>query len=142
MRYCYNCDRITQGEPLFCNFCGRSYNVKLCPRMHPNPRTALACSRCGSKDLSTPGPKVPWWAPLLEFVLRCIPGALLALVSLLAIVAALEALAQNPDLLVRLVPLAIVLAVLWCLWSRLPKWFRELVYRLLKRRREGDRRSD
>ncbi len=31
MRYCNQCHRITAGEPLFCNFCGRSYDFKLCP---------------------------------------------------------------------------------------------------------------
>ena len=29
---------MTAGEPLFCNFCGRSYDLKLCPHRHPNPR--------------------------------------------------------------------------------------------------------
>lgn len=58
MRYCYHCGRITPGDPLFCNVCGRSFDRKLCPRLHPNPRSAEICSRCGSRELSTPQPKV------------------------------------------------------------------------------------
>ena len=59
MRYCNECHRMTAGEPLFCNFCGRSYDLKLCPHRHPNPRNAEICSECGSRDLSTPHPHVP-----------------------------------------------------------------------------------
>jgi hypothetical protein len=143
MKYCYNCNRITPGEPFFCNYCGRSYNVKLCPRMHPNARTAQACSRCGSRDLSQPGPKVPWWVPLLEVALQSIPGVLLAIASFLAVVAVLEALIQNPHVLGALILPLIALGVLWWMWGQIPRWLREAVYRLLKGKREGgDRRSD
>src|SRR5436853_4538857 len=99
MQYCNYCHRITAGEPLFCNFCGRSYNLKLCPHKHPNPRTAQACSQCGSRDFSTPQPKVPLWAPVLEFVLRLLPGGLLILGSIIAILVVLQTIAQNPGLL-------------------------------------------
>src|ERR1700738_624453 len=61
MKYCYNCNRATIREPLFCNFCGRSYNIKLCPKLHVNPRNAEPCSHCGSRELSLPQPKVPFW---------------------------------------------------------------------------------
>jgi hypothetical protein len=37
----------------------------------------------------------------------------------------------------------LALGVLWWMWGMLPKWFREAIYRLLKRRRDGDdRRRD
>ncbi|MGO9010635.1 MAG: hypothetical protein ACLQPN_11075 [Bryobacteraceae bacterium] len=143
MKYCYNCDRITAGEPLFCNFCGRSYDVKLCPRMHPNPRKAQACSRCGSRDLSTPQPKVPLWAPVLEFVLSCVPGFLLAAASVLAAVLVVRALLANPDALAALAMPLIALGVLWWMWGQIPAWFRKAIYRMLKRKRDGeDRRRD
>ena len=74
MKYCYNCNRVTIGEPLFCNFCGRSYNIKLCPKLHVNPRYAEACSHCGIRELSTPQPKVPFWATILLFFMSLIPG--------------------------------------------------------------------
>jgi hypothetical protein len=63
MKYCHHCGRLTSGEPMFCQFCGRSYDVKLCPRLHANPRWAEVCSQCGSRELSTPQPKVSFWNP-------------------------------------------------------------------------------
>ena len=70
MKYCYECGRMTGGEPRYCQFCGRTYDVKLCPRRHENPRFAEVCSQCGSRELSTPQPKVsPVWR-VLEFLAR------------------------------------------------------------------------
>jgi len=57
MRYCSNCSKLTAGKGPFCNFCGRSYNVRLCPRGHVNSRASEACSECGSMELSTPAPQ-------------------------------------------------------------------------------------
>jgi len=143
MKYCYNCNRITPGEPLFCNFCARSYNVKLCPRRHSNGRKAEACSQCGSRDLSTPQPKVPWWAPILEFVLSCVPGFLLTVNSILLAIAVIRELLENPAALVALVMPLIALAILWWMWGQIPAWFRKAIYRMLKRKRDGDdRRRD
>jgi len=142
MKYCYNCNRITPGEPLFCNFCGRSYNVKLCPRMHPNPRSAEACSQCGSRDLSTPQPRVPLWAPVLQFFLSLIPGFILTVLSILSVALVIRAILQSPRALTSLVFLLLALGVLWWIWSRIPQWFRKAIYKMLKRKRDGsDRRS-
>jgi hypothetical protein len=66
MKYCYHCGRITTGEPLFCMFCGRTYDVKLCPRLHVNARFADCCSQCGSRELSTPQPKVSFYRKAAE----------------------------------------------------------------------------
>ena len=83
MRFCYNCHRLTgstpNGEPLFCSFCGRTYNTKYCHRLHPNPRSAEVCAQCGSKDLTTPQPKVPFLLSPLLFLLTVLPGMLQAL---------------------------------------------------------------
>jgi RNA polymerase subunit RPABC4/transcription elongation factor Spt4 len=140
MRYCYNCNRITAGKPLFCNFCGRSYNVKLCPRLHPNPRKAEACSQCGSRDLSTPQPKVPLWVPVLELCLSLVPGLVLGVLSIGLVALLFKAIFENPRLLLATVFLAIALGVLWWMWSKIPLWFRRAVSNLLRRRREGERR--
>lgn len=137
MKYCYNCNRITPGEPSFCNSCGRSYNVKLCPRKHSNPRSALACSECGSRDLSTPQPRVPIWAQVLAFFVSFLPGLLLFVFSALAIVGVLADAAQNPQ---HGAAIVILLGLLWWMWSLIPQWFREAVYRFLKRKRDGEER--
>src|SRR5438552_3410484 len=76
MKYCYQCGRITAGEPVFCQSCGRSFDVKLCSRLHVNPRYAEVCSHCGSRELSTPQPKVPFSWKVLGFVLRITTGLL------------------------------------------------------------------
>jgi len=136
MKYCYNCDRITPGAPLFCNFCGCSYDVKLCPRRHANPRTAEACSQCGSRDLSTPQPRRPWWTTPLGFLLSALPGAFLTFASAVVLLVAVIAILQRPGMIVMLILLAIPFGILWAMWLETPAWFRRQVYKLLKRRRE------
>jgi hypothetical protein len=140
MKYCYHCNHITPGTPLFCNSCGRSYGVKLCPRRHVNPRTAEACSQCGSRDLSTPQPRVPWWVPLVEFAVSLLPGVILTVFSVTTVALLINAITNRPDLLFALVMLSVALGILWWVWSELPQWFRTLVYRMLKRRSDGENR--
>ncbi len=141
MRYCYNCNRITAGEPLFCNQCGRSFNVKLCPRLHPNPRNAEVCSQCGSRDLSTPQPKVPLWSRILVFLLSLVPGFILTILSVAVVVLLLKAIFQSPRMLFAIVLLAIAAGILSWIWSELPLWFRKAVYRLIKRKRDRNGRN-
>jgi len=131
MRYCYNCNRVTYGKPLFCNFCGRSYDVKLCPRLHPNGRNAQACSRCGSRDLSTPAPKAPAWISLAAYGLSLLPGFLLALISLLFVTVAIHAIFVNPRMLLASIFLALALSVLWVMWTRLPLALRQFIRKRL-----------
>lgn len=138
-RYCYNCNKITAGEPLFCQFCGRTYNVKLCSRLHPNPRTAQVCSQCGSRDMSTPQPKVPLWVPILELILQAIPGSLLTLVSVVAVVLFLLAILTRPALLLATIALLAALGFLWWAWSQIPISFRRAVSTLLMHRRQDSR---
>jgi hypothetical protein len=130
MKYCYQCGHMTAGEPLFCNSCGRSYDVKLCPRLHPNPRSAECCSQCGSRELSTPQPKIPMYLRLLAILARLGLGLLL----LYATLAVLVALLQSPEVQRSLVAMGLLLAALWILWSRLPDWFRDAIRSIWKNR--------
>jgi len=141
MKYCFNCNRITPGEPLFCNTCGGSYDWKLCPRRHKNPRTAEACSQCGSRDLSTPQPRRPVWVLPLGFVLAVLPGVFLIIASIAVLFAAIIAILQHPEMIVMLILLAIPFGILWGMWLEIPSWFRSWVYRLLKRKRERHERG-
>jgi RNA polymerase subunit RPABC4/transcription elongation factor Spt4 len=137
MRYCYNCNHVTQGKPLFCQFCGRTYSVKLCPRLHPNPRKAQVCSSCGSRDLSTPAPKQPFWVSLVAYAMSFVPGVLLFLFSILFVAALLHALFSNPRMLASFVFLALALTLLWAMWTRLPLALRQWIRRrLLDREKE------
>ena len=134
MKYCYQCGRMTNREPLFCNHCGRSYDVKLCPRMHQNPRGAEVCSKCGSRELSTPQPKIPMSWRLLAILVRLGLGLVLFYASLSLVIA----LVRTPEVQQAMVALGLLLAGLWWLWSKLPDWFQELIRALWKRKENKD----
>jgi hypothetical protein len=134
MKYCYQCGHLTDGEPLFCNHCGRSYDVKLCPRLHQNPRGAEVCSKCGSRELSRPQPMIPMSWRLLAILARLGLGLLLFSASLgLAIV-----LVRMPEVRRAFVGLGLLLGWLWWLWSKLPDWLQELIRKLWKRKQGRD----
>ncbi len=135
MKYCYECGRMTAGEPKYCQFCGRTYDVKLCARRHENPRFAEVCSQCGSRELSTPQPKVPFLSKALEFVARVLVGLLIAYVMLSFIYGMLT----TPETGNALVALALLLGILFFLWTMLPDWFKRLVRRSLGK---GGRHED
>lgn len=134
MKYCYECGRITAGEPLYCNFCGRSYDVKLCPRHHVNPRVADVCSQCGSRELSTPQPRVSVWWRVLEFLARVIFGLFFAYVALAVLLGVLEGLLSTPEAQNALLVIGLLVALLWWLWSKLPDSIRKLVRRSFERK--------
>jgi RNA polymerase subunit RPABC4/transcription elongation factor Spt4 len=134
MKYCYQCGKMTPGEPLYCGTCGRTYDVKLCPRHHVNPRGAQVCSKCGSRDFSTPQPMVPMSLRLLGILVRLGLGLLL----LYATLALLIALIRSPQVQQFFVACGILLAVLWGLWSQLPDWFREALREYVRTRRHDD----
>jgi hypothetical protein len=131
---------MTPGDPLYCNFCGRSYDLKLCPRHHPNPRIAELCSQCGSRELSTPQPRVSVWWRILEWLTRMFVGAFLVFLSVILLFEFLKAVLQSPEGQGAVVVLAILLGVLWWLWTLLPDWFRKFVKRSFERRRQSDER--
>jgi hypothetical protein len=136
MKHCYQCGRMTAGEPLFCSSCGRTYGVKLCPRLHVNPRSAEVCSQCGSREMSTPQPRVSIWWKVLEVLVEVSLGVLLVFVTAAVVVAALESAQVQNGLLV----LAVLVGLLWWLWSQLPEWFRKLVRKALRRKERGRER--
>jgi len=140
MKYCYQCGRLTPGEPLFCNFCGRSYDVKLCPRLHINPRIAEVCSQCGSREFSTPQPRVSLSWRAFEALVRVLLGSLITVASLLVLAGIFKAVLERPQIQVGLLVLAVLVALLWWLWAQLPNWFRKAVHTALMRRRHGHER--
>lgn len=132
MKYCYNCNRVTVGEPLFCNFCGKSYNVKLCPRLHVNPRSAEICSQCGSRDLSSPQPRVPFRVRLFVGPVTILLGVFILSLTLLLVLIFLKEVFSNTNVLNDLIGIGIMLGVLWWIWLQLPLWMRKTMYRLLR----------
>jgi DNA-directed RNA polymerase subunit RPC12/RpoP len=125
---------MTAGDPLYCGTCGRTYDVKLCPRAHVNPRGAEVCSRCGSRELSTPQPKIPMTLRLLALLARLGLGLLLFYATLSLAVA----LIRTPEVQRALVAFGVLLAVLWWLWSKLPDWFQEAIRSFWTNRRRND----
>jgi hypothetical protein len=140
MTYCFHCGKLTSGEPLFCNRCGRSYDVRLCPRQHPNPRHADCCSQCGSRELSTPQPKVSLWWHVLAFLIRVLLGTLLTVLSVLVVLAILTELIQRTEVQEGLAVLGILLSGLWFLWARLPDWLREMIRRSTRKKERRNER--
>ncbi len=135
MKYCYECGHVTGGEPLYCHFCGRTYDVKLCPRHHANPRFAEVCSQCGSRDLSTPQPKVSLLWRVGAVLVRILLGALLVAAS----IALLVALLSMREVQNGLIAIGLLLVGLWFLWSLLPDWFQKAIHWALKKKEHRNR---
>ena len=134
MKYCYQCGKMTPGDPLYCTSCGRTYDLKLCPRQHPNARGVDVCAKCGSRDLSTPQPRIPMSLRLLALLLRLGLGLLLFYATLCFVVA----LFNSPQVRQFFVAFGILMAILWGLWAKLPDWFQEAIRSLWVRRRQRD----
>jgi hypothetical protein len=132
MRLCTNCYQITVGKPLFCNKCGSSYNVRLCPRLHSNPRAAKVCAQCGSKDLSPPQPKVFLLLRPLIFLIGLGPGFLLLSIAAAYLAFYVHKLISDPNGLLPLMCIGLVLGLLLFLWMMLPKGLRHLLARFGK----------
>ncbi len=137
MRYCNFCHRVTAGEPLFCNFCGRSYDWKLCPSRHPNPRNAEICSQCGSRDLSTPQPRVSFWLGPLLVLLSALPGIALFGITVLLLIALVEVLITNQQLLFEVMWMGLMIAILWWLYMQLPGFLRKALSKMFRKKGEN-----
>ena len=133
VKFCFHCGRDTVGEPSFCNFCGRSYDVKLCPKLHANPRGTRVCSKCGSAELSTPQPRVSVWARITFFLVTLIPRILLALISIGLVIFFLIRFFFSRDMLVGAVASGFTLGALLCGWIQIPLYFRKTIHRWWQR---------
>ena len=124
MRYCHNCHRITAGKPLFCSNCACTYHLKLCPRLHVNPRAAQVCSQCGSRDLSTPHPKIPVLLRPFVLLLDAGPGVVILVLLCVWMVFYIRQLVNDPNGLLPLMLVALGLGLLFYGWMRIHRWRR------------------
>jgi len=91
MKYCSFCKRISPGQPVYCQFCGRTFGVRICHHCRQaNPREALACRNCGSPELSETSGSLPFWPGFLNiligiFILALIIGLIRNLEFLLSL---------------------------------------------------------
>jgi len=136
MLYCHNCHRVTPGEPLYCHFCGSTYDAKLCPSRHPNPRWAVACSQCGSRDLSTPAPKVPIWLAPVVFALTLLPGIVLVVVMVLLVAGVIHSLLTNQQIQSQMLALIVMVSLLWFAYIHLPHFIKNLFHSLWRRKKK------
>lgn len=113
MRYCNQCRRITLGNPLYCTFCGSSYDVKLCPARHINPTSAMFCSECGSRDLSTPAPPLRFWFRLVLRAVVLLIGSVLLIFSIGFLIAFASGVFTNPDTIFPYLLASVILALIW-----------------------------
>ena len=140
MRYCHNCHKTTTGEPLFCHSCGSTHDAKLCPGRHINPRWATVCSQCGSRDLSTPAPPVPLWLKPLLLAASLVPGVLLLLLLVLAVLGAINEVLSNQAVQGQLLAAIVILALLWWLYLQLPHFIQNM-FRSLWRKPKKDKHT-
>ena len=127
MRLCTNCYHITTGKPLHCNRCGSTYNVRLCRSQHINPRAAKFCATCGSKELSTPQPKVPLLFRPLVFLAGIGPGMLLLLALSIYLCYFAYQIVTDPNGLLPLMCWGLLLGMLFVVWMMLPKFLRQML---------------
>lgn len=139
MKLCSNCNHITTGNPRVCNRCGRTYDVKLCPRMHVNSRSAEFCSECGSRDLSTPQPRTPVWIDGLVFLAGKLPGILLLVLSVWVAIEFIRGLLTNVALQGQFLVLGLLLGFLWYAYTRLPAFLKRILHNQFKRKRTRKR---
>jgi hypothetical protein len=139
MKLCNQCHRITTGDPVYCNQCGASYDTKYCPRQHPNPRAAVVCSECGSRELSTPQPKFPFWTRPFLFLLGRLAGFLLLVGLIVFLGVFIYRLVTDPNGLLGLLFLGLALGLLLLLWMQLPVFIRDRLGRRASNRRKESR---
>jgi hypothetical protein len=79
---------------------------------------------------------------ILLFLLSLVPGVILMVVSLAAVLLFITDLFRSPAMLCATFLLLVALGFLWWVWAQLPLWFRRLIHRLLDRRRDAKGRRE
>jgi len=133
MKYCTNCRRMAPGAPLFCVTCGRTFDVRLCPRHHPNSRSAEFCVQCGSSDLSEPHQRASWSIRFLIALTRRAPMLFLSLTAAVLISAFLRELGTDAVLQKNLVSLALLGGLARFVYTRLPEVVRRHVRSVVRK---------
>lgn len=134
MKLCYSCGRVTAGLPSYCHYCGKTYNVRLCSRGHINSRSANVCSQCGNKELSTPQRKIPFLLKPLIFLLSHLVGIVLIFSLAVFLIYFAYKLFIDPNGLLPLMCLGLLLGLLFFIWMMLPNFIRAPIRWLFKRK--------
>jgi hypothetical protein len=106
--------------------------VRLCPRLHSNPRHAIVCSECGSRELTTPQPRLPFWIPAILFLLTFLPGAVLLSITSLYFIAYIYVLFVRPALIFRFMLFGLPIGLIWLVYMELQTVIRLTVLRKIR----------
>ena len=98
-----------------------------------NSRFAQVCSQCGSRELSTPAPHLPFWMKPFLLLLSILPGFVLLLLSFVFIAVFIRQLLSDPNALLKLMSVGLVLGLCWYIWINLPGLFRKTVLKVIKK---------
>lgn len=136
MRWCPSCRRISPGQPERCHYCGRTWNLRLCPSGHENPPDSQYCGLCGSARLSEPAPGgyfINWlFRPLNH------PGLIVRmLLAVLGIALVITILTNIDSLAPLLLAIAFFVIAFWFARRLLPDWLVRRVTRRLRSARRG-----
>jgi hypothetical protein len=134
MKICYGCGKVTTGKPSYCHYCGKTYDVRLCPRGHINPRSANVCSECGNKELSMAQPRVPLLLRPLLFLMSHLVGVALLVALLLFVAVFIHKLFTDPNGLLPLMCIGLYLCLAFFVWMMLPNFLRKGIARLVSRK--------
>lgn len=86
-----------------------------------------------------PAPRVPVFLKPLTFVLRMLPGLILLLASIVFLVVFIRQLITDPNSLLGLMLIGLVLALCWYVWMHLPAFLRQLISKLFRKGGKHDR---
>lgn len=136
MKRCNYCFRYAVGDPVYCNHCGRTYNVRICSRGHPNPRTVEFCGLCGSQDFSTAAPPEGFLAWASRWILVFFVASFVGVITV-AILFSIVASIDWQELARPLLSLALMLVFLYWTTTLLPGPIKK-VGRGRPERRKGD----
>jgi len=89
--------------------------------------------------LSTPQPKVPFWATLLFFIFTLVPGLILCVISIGLVAFFFDRFLFSHDMLVGLAAIGFVLCALWWGWTQIPVYFRHTIHHWLQRNDKENR---
>ena len=130
MKYCPTYKRWNQGNPVFCQYCGRTWNYKVCPRGHLNPYNARFCQECGSPDLSEPAEGyIPLGFRLIKPLLWVTVIGLLILISLANFDTASS---SSQALIPSLIPIGLLILVIFLIPGGIGRVARRVLIGLIK----------
>ena len=120
MKYCAFCKRMNPGRPTHCQYCGRTFGVRVCHHCREaNPYEALTCRNCGSAELSETSGLVPFWTYLFNIKFLIWIFAFIFIVGLI----------KNIDLLLSL----LIIVALWSVgFSFMPQLMKKIFNKIFR----------